>query len=308
MLRYLIRRVLISLVAVLGVVTLVFVATRATGDPVLMMLPENSPPDVVEHFRRLMGYDQPIYVQYGQFLMQAVTGSYPDSIVYQRPALEVLAGRAGYTVNLAVAGFLIAAAAGLPLGYLAARGTRRWSRNVSLWVVNVLQATPSFYLAIIAVLVFSVSLGWFPTGKATSWTSLVLPALALGLHAAPPIARVFRNSLVKVSGEDFVDMARAKGVGRRRIAFEHVIPNALLPVLTVLGMELGVMLGGTVLIETVFSWPGLGQLSIESINRRDYPVLMSIVTMLAMVFVAINLIIDLAYAWLDPRVRVAGRR
>lgn len=305
---YLGRRLIASLVAVWGVMTIVFFAMNLSGDPVLLFVPEGASAESIELVRQQLGYDRPIIVQYLAFLGDAITGNFGTSLVYQQPAISVALARVPATLDLAFAALAIGTALGLTFGYWATRARSPWSRRVPLYFVSLIQAMPSFYLAILAVLVFSLGLRWLPTGGSGSAAHLVLPAFCLGIFVSPGIARVFRSSLLEVQNADFVRTARAKGSREPRLAVRHIVPNALLPVVTILGMELGSMLGGAVIIETIFSWPGIGRLTIDSIYQRDYPVVLAIVTFLALVFVVVNFAIDVLYALLDPRVRVAEGR
>lgn len=302
------RRLLSSLIAVWGVMTLVFFAMYLQGDPVLLFVPENASEEIIEQFRRELGYDRPLIVQYFAFFADALRGDFGNSLIFQQPALTVVLAAVPATVDLAIAGLLVATVVGLAAGYASTRARNPIVRRIPLYFISIVQATPSFYLAVVAVLIFGVTLRVLPTGGSGSPLHLVMPAVCLGLFATPGIARVFRSSLLKVQSADFVRTARAKGALETRLATRHIVPNALLPVITILGMELGGMLGGAVIIETIFSWPGIGRLTIQSIFQRDYSVVLAIVTLLALAFVAINFIVDLLYIAIDPRVRVAGRR
>jgi ABC-type dipeptide/oligopeptide/nickel transport system permease component len=305
---YLARRLGVALIAVWGVVSIVFVALHLSGDPVLLMVEPGTPLSEIARIQHNLGFDRPLILQYLSFLGNAVTGSFPDSLQYQRPALDVVLERLPATLLLAVSALILAIPLGGLVGYFSALGRNSAVRRIPMSFVVILQAVPNFYLAMVLVLVFAVQLRAVPTGGYGRLDNLILPAVALAAHATPPIARVFRASLIQVAGEDYIRTAHAKGVRRWRVMYRHVVSNALLPVVTVIGLEAGSLLGGAVIVESIFSWPGVGQLAISALLNRDYPVILADVTFLALVFVTLNFVVDVLYAYLDPRVRLAGER
>ncbi|HEY0260874.1 MAG TPA: ABC transporter permease [Lacisediminihabitans sp.] len=308
MARYLLTRVISSAIAVLIVVTLVFFSLNLAGDPVRLLVDPAAPQSVVDQFRHNLGYDRPLWVQYFIFLKEAVTLRFPDSLLYHQPSVAVVFARIPATVELAVTALVLALAVGLPLGYLAAQGRNAFTRTVTSWPVGLLQAFPSYYLGIVLALVFGVGLRILPTGGSGDLRHLILPAVALALVLMPTVSRVFRQSIGQVAGQDFARTALAKGIGRRQVVLRHIVPNALLPVVTIVGLELGTLLGGSIILEQVFSWQGIGQLAIGSILNRDYPVVLALVTVLSIIFVALNLLVDLLYGFIDPRIRLTGGR
>lgn len=304
---YLLRRIGSSLIALWLVLTLVFFALHLAGDPVRLMLDPSASEETVAAFRESLGYDAPLVVQYLRFLGSVATFSFPDSLRFRVPASDVVLDKVGPTAELAVTAIVIAVAVALLVGYLGAQARRGWVRALVTWPVSVLQAFPTFYLGVVLALVVGVQLGWLPTGGAGTPAHLVLPALTLALALVPAIARTLRASTVRVAGEDFVRTARARGLRRSEVVGLHILPNALLPVITVIGLELGTVLGGSIVLEKVFSWPGLGQLMITSVVNRDYPVVLASVTFLAVVFIVLNLLVDVAYGLIDPRIRIGAR-
>ncbi|WP_261167265.1 ABC transporter permease [Microbacterium sp. Marseille-Q6965] len=306
MISYLAWRLSAAVLVVLAVTTTCFVALHLSGDPVLMLVPAGAPPEVIENTRRALGFDQPFLTQFGTFVVQALTGQFPDSIVTGRPALELVLSRVPATVDLAVVATILGLVVGLLLGWLAGGVRSGLVRGLATSVTSLLQATPSFFIAVVAVLVIAVNLRLLPTGGSGSPAQLVLPSTVLALSIAPSIARVFRGTLVGVRDEDFVFALRARGVRESRIVGRHVLPNSSLPLVTVLGMEFGALLGGTVIIEQIFSWPGVGRLIVDSIFQKDYPVVLAGVIFLSAALAVLNIIVDLLYVVIDPRVRLAG--
>lgn len=305
---FLTKRLVSALIAIWGVVTIVFVALHLSGDPVLLMVEPGTPLAEIDRIRHNLGFDRPLPVQYVSFLSDALTGSFPDSLQYQRPALDVVLERLPATLLLTVSALVIAVPVGGVVGYFSALGRNAAVRRLPMSFVVILQAVPNFYLAMVLVLVFAVQLRVVPTGGYGQLVNLILPAVALAAHATPTIARVFRSSLIQVAGEDYVRTAHAKGLRQWRVMYRHVVSNALLPVVTVIGLEAGSLLGGAVIVESIFSWPGVGQLAIGALLNRDYPVILADVTFLALVFVALNFLVDALYAAIDPRVRLAAER
>lgn len=305
MLSFLITRLASALFVVFGVCTLVFFFLHLVpGDPVEVMLGEAAQPADREALRQSLGLDQPLPVQYGHYLGQLLRLDLGTSLYSQQPVSEMLAERIPATAELAVAALIVAVLIAFPLGVLAAvRKGSHWDQSamgLSLLGVSI----PNFLMGPILILVFSLWLGWFPVSGRDGLLSLVLPALTLGTAMAAILSRMVRATLLETLGEDYIRTARAKGLSERLVIWRHALRNALLPVITLLGLQLGVLLGGAVITEVVFSWPGLGQLTIESIQRRDYPVVQACVLLISLTYVVVNTLTDLVYGWLDPRVRV----
>jgi ABC-type dipeptide/oligopeptide/nickel transport system permease component len=302
-LEFVTRRLLHTALVTLGVVTLAFVALRLSGDPAATMLPGDASVDELRHLRHTLGLDQPLHVQYIAFLGGAVRGDFGESFRHQQPAFGLVLERLPATLELAFAALLLAVVVALPLGIVAALYRGRAVDMLAMGFAVVGQATPYFWMGIMLILVVSVELGWLPTSGRGGWPHLILPAVTLGTHFAASLARLTRTSMLEVLGQNFVTTARAKGLGEPRVVLAHALKNAAVPVVTLIGLQFGTLLGGAVVTETIFAWPGVGRLAVQSIFVRDYPVVQAGVLVLALVFVAINLAVDLLYGTLDPRIR-----
>jgi peptide/nickel transport system permease protein len=300
---YLIRRLGLTLIIVWGSLSAVFLVLHLSGDPVLLMAPPGADQAQIDALRTALGYDRPLIVQYLSFFGDALRGQFPDSLQYQRPALGVVLERLPATALLAAVALLLASTAAALVGVSTARPRKTGStREWPMWCVYLAQAVPNFYVGVLLVWVFGVSLGWLPTSGAGESASLVLPAIALAAGVVPPLARVFRSGLRTELGRPYSRTGTALGMSRGRV-LRHASYGSLLPTITVLGLEAGALLGGTVIIETVFSWPGVGQLAISALENEDFPLVLADLTFLILAFVVINLIVDLSYGLLDPRVR-----
>jgi len=305
MVRYFVGRLLSAGVVIAGVAVIVFLLIHIVpGDPVEVMLGESARPADREALRRALGLDQPILMQLGRYLEGIAQLDLGSSFHSKRQITDLLAERVPATFQLAAAALLIAIILGVPLGTLAAmrRGTA-WD-FVTMGVSMVGVSVPNFVMGPLLILFFSVWLGWFPVSGREGALAIVLPALTLGTAMAAILARMVRSSLLEVIQEDFIRTARAKGLSERQVVWGHALPNAALPVITVIGLQLGTLLGGAVITEIVFSWPGIGQLTIEAIQRRDYPVLQACVLLICLAYVMVNTLTDLVYAALDPRIRL----
>jgi peptide/nickel transport system permease protein len=302
-LEFVVRRLLHTLVVTLGVVTLVFVALRLSGDPAATMLPGDASVDELRDLRHALGLDRPLHVQYVAFLGDAARGDFGESFRHQQPAFGLVLERLPATLELAFAALLLAVAVALPLGIVAALHRGRAVDMLAMGFAVVGQATPYFWMGIMLILVVSAELGWLPTSGRGGWRHLILPAITLGTHFAASLARLTRTSMLEVLGQNFVTTARAKGLGEGRVVLAHALKNAAVPVVTLIGLQFGTLLGGAVVTETIFAWPGVGRLAVQSIFVRDYPVVQAGVLVLALAFVAINFLVDLLYGALDPRIR-----
>ena len=303
MFQYLVRKVFHTLFVALGVVTLVFVALRLSGDPAATMLPGDATVDELAALRRTLGLDRPLHLQYVAFLGGAVRGDFGESFRHQQPAFGLVLERLPATLELAFAALVLAVVVALPLGILAAVYRGRTADVLAMSFAVVGQATPYFWMGIMLILVVSVELGWLPTSGRGGWQHLILPAVTLGTHFAASLARLTRTSLLEVLGQNFVTTARAKGLAEGSVILRHALKNAAVPVVTLIGLQFGTLLGGAVVTETIFAWPGVGRLAVQSIFARDYPVVQAGVLVLALSFVALNLLVDLLYGALDPRIR-----
>jgi peptide/nickel transport system permease protein len=303
--RFLLRRLLLLLPVLWGVSTLVFLVTHVIpGDPVDLMLGETARPAQREEMRRALGLDRPLLVQYGEFLGGLARGDLGSSLHQKRPVASLLAERAPATAELAAASLAVAMLIALPLGMAAARRAGSWL-DLAAGMLAVLGASlPVFWLGPLLIIAFSLGLGWFPVSGRAGPLSLVLPAATLGMALAAILMRMARSSLLEVLPQDYLSAARAKGLSEGRVLWLHALRNACLPLITILGIQMGALLSGAIITETVFAWPGVGRLTIQAIAARDYPVVQGCVLLIAGVYVAVNFAADLAYAWLDPRVRL----
>ncbi|HET6367577.1 MAG TPA: ABC transporter permease [Pseudomonadales bacterium] len=304
---FLLRRLLHALVVVWGVVTFVFFLVRLTGDPAAFLVDPTATQAEIEHTRRLLGLDRPLGVQYADFLLAIGRGDFGQSIQARRPALGIVLEHLWpATAVLAAAALVLSTVAAVPLGVLSATHRGGWVDHASRLASLFLQSMPAFWLGLMLILLFAVELGGLlPAYGSGSLRHLILPAVTL---AAAPLAqnvRLIRSGMLEVLGEDFVRTARAKGLAERGVIYRHALRNAALPVLTVTGLSLGFMLSGAIIIETVFSWPGLGRLIVQAVPGRDFPVIQAGVFVFAVIFVAVNLGVDLLYTVLDPRVRLS---
>lgn len=291
-----------AMVTIWLVVTVVFAIMRSAGDPAALLLPDTASPEQIQALREKMGLADPLPVQYIKYWRQVARGDFGESIRFSRPALKLVVDRFPATVELALAAFVLAAALGLTVGTVAAYTRGSAFDRSSMAIMSVLQSAPGFYLGILLILLFSVKLRWLPTSGYGSLAQLVLPAVTLSAPTLAHLARLSRSSFLEVLRADYIRTAQAKGLGRRAVWWRHALKNAALPILTIGGMQLAQLLTGAVLIETVFAWPGIGRLSIDSVTSRDYPVVQASVILISVVFIAINLVVDLAYQWIDPRI------
>ncbi len=305
MIHFFLSRLLSAAIAVAGVSCLVFLLIHIVpGDPVEVMLGESAPAADRAALRQSMGLDRPLQVQLGHYLSGLLHLDLGQSLHSRRPVREVLQERIPATVKLGLAALAVALLIALPLGILAAlKQGSRWDMGAmgfSMLGVSI----PNFVLGPILIMVFSVWLGWFPVSGTGGSGALVLPALTLGTALAAILSRMVRSTLLEVLGEDYIRTARAKGLGESAVVLRHALQNAALPVVTILGLQLGTLLGGAVITEMVFAWPGIGQLTVEAIQRRDYPVLQACILVISVAYVLVNTATDLIYALLDPRIRL----
>ena len=302
---YLIRRLGSTLFASWAIATLVFLLVRVTGDPAVLLLSEQYTAADLVRVRHRLGLDQPLAGQYARFLAGVPRLDFGRSYRFDQPARELVVERFPATLMLAVAALGIALVASVPLGVLSA-ARRNSAFDVSVSFFSFLGfAVPTFWLGTMLLILFGVVLRWLPTSGFGSWRHLVLPAVTLATWPTGQFTRILRSEMITALTEDYVRTARAKGLPGRRILLVHTLRNAALTFITLVGLVFGALLGGAVVTETIFGWPGLGRLVIQATLSRDYPVVQTVVILLALVFVGINLLVDLAYAFLDPRIRLA---
>jgi ABC-type dipeptide/oligopeptide/nickel transport system permease component len=300
---YLLRRLWQSLIVLFGVSVVVFLILHLTGDPAGLLLPPDATAEDIANFRRAMGFDDPVAVQYLRFLRGAVRGDFGESLRHGEPAMGLVLERLPATFQLAGAGLLIALCLAIPAGIVSAVRRNTAVDYLSTVVALLGQAMPTFWLGIMLILVFSVRLSWLPSSGRGTLEHLILPAITLGLFTTARITRLTRSGMLEVLGQDYIRTARAKGVGESPVVWKHALKNAAIPIVTIVGIELGTLLGGSVITETIFAWPGVGRLSVQAIFNRDYPVVQAAVFLLASTFVIVNFLVDVVYTYLDPRIR-----
>ena len=302
--RYILRRALHGVLVLFGVSVIVFLLVHLGGDPVAVLLPLDTPPEQIEAFRHEMGFDRPLPVQYLYFLSRAVTGDFGYSYHYRTDAMSIVLERMPATIKLTFAALVVALIVAIPAGIFAA--LKRDSLSDMLIRIFVLlgQAVPGFWLALVLIMIFGVRLRWLPVSGAEGWKSLVLPAIVAGSFSMATVTRLLRCNLVETLGENYIQTAHGKGVPPWLVTTRHALKNAAIPTVTVIGLQMGWLLGGAVISEVVFAYPGMGRLAVTAIGYRDVPVIQSFVAVTAFIVVVINLGVDIVYSWLDPRIRL----
>lgn len=297
------RRLLEAVGVLLGVSFLTFALLFLTGDPTYMLVPENYTREQIAAFRHQAGLDRPWYIQYGVFVGRALTGDFGNSLRSQLPALPLVLERLPATFELACAAMVLSLLVTVPVGILAATHRRSVVDTASMAVGLIGQSTPTFWVGLLLIMVFGVNLRWLPISGRGGLLHLVLPTITLAGYTLGRNARIVRSAILDVLGQDFIRTAHAKGLPPRRILFRHLLRNALLPIVTLVGLDFGILLGGAIVTETVFAWPGIGRLMVNAVYQRDFPVVEAAVIVIAAMFVVLNLCIDLLYGYLDPRIR-----
>lgn len=301
---HILQRLFHALFVIFAISTIVFWVLRMSGDPVVLLLPQDTTKEEIAALRQAMGFNDPQYIQYLRFLGKLTKGDFGHSFHYRQPALKLLLERMPATLQLTFAAITFAILIAIPLGILSAVKYGTGLDTFSLGLATVGQSIPLFWLGLMLMLVFSVSLGWLPTSGRGGWEHLILPAVTLGSYPMAAIVRLLRANMLTALRMDYVTAARAKGVGEFWIVVKHAFKNAAIPVVTLIGLQFGVLFGGAVVTEVIFSWPGIGRLMVLAIYNRDFPLVQGAVIFLAIVFVTVNLTVDLLYGYLDPRVRV----
>ncbi len=303
--RYIARQLVQLVVVVLGISVLAFMILHVLGDPVLLLLPQNAGKEEFARYHHLLGLDRPLYVQYWKFLSSAVLGDFGKSWYADTPAFRLVLERMPPTIYLTLAGFVVGILIALPLGTLAALKRHSWLDSLCTTIAVAGQATPLFWLGIMLIIVFAVRLRALPASGYGTWQHFLMPAFCLGAALAPITMRLVRSGVIEVMNMEFIKTARAKGVAEPVVVVKHALRNACIPVITVLGLQFGQLLGGAIITETVFAWPGVATLTVESIRNQDFPVVQCAVILLALLIVAVNLIVDLIVGFIDPRIRAA---
>ena len=301
--QYILKRLLLSIVVLFGITLIVFFILRLTGDPTHLLLPPETSKEDMDLFRHQMGFDRPLYVQYLKFLGGVLQGDLGNSLRHGQPAISLVYERLPATMELAVAALAIALIVAIPVGILSAVKPNTLTDHIGMLVALLGQSMPIYWSGLMLILLFTVKLNLLPAFGRSGLASLIMPAVSLGFFSMARIARVTRSSMISVLGKDYIRTAKSKGLTDSRVIIRHAFKNAAIPIITLVGMELGTLLGGAVITETIFAWPGVGQLAIQAIYNRDFPVVQAAVINLAVIFVLINLIVDILYTYLDPRVR-----
>lgn len=300
---YILRRALQSIIVCLGVSVITFILLNVTGDPALLLLPPEATREDVEVLREQMGLNDPYIVQYGRFLLNVLQGDFGNSFFIKQSASSLVLERMPATIELAIAGFLVTILISIPLGVAAAIKRNSFLDYLASIFAITGQAMPIFWLGIMMIIFFSVKLRWFPVSGRGSFAHLVLPAITLGWYIAPLTMRLTRSGMLEVLSQEYIKTARSKGLRESMVLYKHALRNACIPVVTVLGLQLGTLLGGAVVTETVFAWPGVASLAVTSIRNYDFPVVQAAVIIFAFFIVLANLLADIAVGLLDPRIR-----
>jgi peptide/nickel transport system permease protein len=301
--RYLLSRLVQSILLLIGVLLIVFFMIRLTGDPVSLMVPKEASAEQREAFREAMGFNRPLAVQFLDFVTDVAQGDFGNSLNFRQPALKLILERLPATIQLATTALLIGIVVSLPLGIIGGFNPGSLLDTVGRTLGLIGQTIPSFVLALIFILIFAVKLRWFPSFGRDSAASVVLPAVAMGLGSIGQLIRLTRSAVLEIRNEDYIRTARSKGLSQYSIAARHVFRNAAIALISVIGVQYGYLLGGSIYIETIFAWPGLGNLLQQAIAGRDFPLVQAIAFFIAFFVVALNLLTDFAYAVIDPRIR-----
>ena len=305
---FLFRRLGQALVTILGVVTLIFFVQRLTGDPTYLLVPETATQADIAALRHQLGFDRPLVVQYLDFLGELVRFDLGQSVVQRVPVTTIIASRLPYTLMLAAGALIVAYGIGVPIGILLAIFRNSPAAKAAAGFVLAAQSMPTFWSGILMILVFSVLLGWLPPSSTGDLSHLVMPSFALGLLSMATFARITRSALLDELSKDYVRTARSRGVRSGRLLIRHLARNASIPVITVAALEISNLLAGAVIVETVFAWPGLGQVTVQAILARDFMIVQGVVLLGAFVTVLLNLLSDLLYSLVDPRIVLEGAR
>lgn len=304
MLSYIVKRLIVGVMVMFAVSAITFTLTNAAIDPARAIAGEGAASNDVEQIRKSYGFDRPLHIQYGSWLISTLKGDFGNSYRQKRPVLDIIIERLPVTLKLGGLAFLFAILLSIPLAIIAAMYPNSWIDRFALVLALFGQAMPTFWFALLGIVIFSVNLRWLPASGSASFINFILPAIALGYYAAPTIMRLTRAGMIEVLNSDYVRTARAKGLKESKVVLKHALRNAILPVVSVSAVQLGFMLGGSVVIETIFAMQGVGYLAWEAISLSDLPVAQAIVLMIAAIYIILTIFSDIINAWLDPRIRI----
>ncbi|OLB98783.1 MAG: ABC transporter permease [Candidatus Rokubacteria bacterium 13_1_40CM_68_15] len=304
--RYAAHQLVQLVVVIVGISMLAFAILHVIGDPVLLLLPQNAGKDEYDRYHKLLGLDKPVYVQYWKFASRAVQGDFGKSWYTDTPAFTLVLQRMPPTLYLTTAGLVAALLIALPLGILAALKRHSFVDNLCTAIAVAGQAMPIFWLGIMLIIIFAVRLKTLPASGYGTWQHFLMPAFTLGAFLAPITMRLVRSGVIEIMNTEYIRTARAKGVAERTVVVKHAFRNACIPVITVLGLQFGQLLGGAIVTETVFAWPGVATLTVDSIRNQDFPVVQCAVVLLALIIVSVNFVVDLIVGVIDPRIRIGA--
>ena len=301
--RYILSKLAQSLLLLFGVLFLVFMMVRVTGDPAVLMMSRESSPEQIEAFREKMGFNDPLLTQFKRFITRAIVGDFGNSLHFKTPAMPLVVERLPATVQLATVGLLMAMIVGIPIGLVGGFTPGSLTDSFGRFLALIGQSVPNFWLGLMMIIYLGVQLGWFPTFGRDKWNSVIMPAFVLGLPVMGQLVRLTRSAVLEIRGEDFIRTAHSKGLEPQTIYIKHVFRNVAIPLVSVIGVQFGYMLGGSIYIEAIFSWPGMGGLLEQSIGWRDFPLVQAIAVFTSVIVLALNILTDLAYSVIDPRIR-----
>lgn len=304
MFNYTLKRLGLAALVALAVSALAFVLLRLSGDVAIAIAGEGARAEDIAAVRQQYGLDRPLVVQYFDWLAKTLSGDFGQSLYFRTPVFDLIITKIQTTLVLAVLSILFALGLSLPLGIMAAVWQNSWIDRLCLWIAVAGQALPNFFFALCLVMVFSIGLGWLPVSGADSWEHFIMPTVALGYYVTPPFMRLVRAGMIEVLNADYIRTARAKGLPPVTVILRHALRNALVPVVALTAVQLGFLLGGSIVIETVFALDGLGYLAYQAIAQKDFPVIQAVLMLLSVGYVGLTLLADLVNAWLDPRIRV----
>ncbi len=301
---YILKRLALAVAVAVAVSVIAFLLLRLSGDPAIAIAGEGARAEDIEMVRKTYGFDRPLPVQYADWLGKTLRGDFGESIYFKQPAAPLILAKLEVTMVLGLLSLLFALAISVPLGVLAAVYRNSWIDRLCLALAVLGQALPNFFFALLLIMLFSITLRWLPVSGSGSWRHFVMPTIALGYYAAPAFMRLIRAGMIEVLEADYIRTARAKGLPARTVIVKHALRNAVVPVVALAAVQLGFLLGGSVVVETIFALDGLGYLAYQSITFKDFPVMQNIVLLLSVIYVVLTLASDVANAWLDPRIRV----